>query len=124
MVKTGTKVYSSSVGDHVILTYSCCEQCKYCMNGETSYCNDFETGNFGVGRSDGSKAFSTASGPVTSHFFGQSSFAHYAIVMASSVVKINHEVPLNLVAPLGCGIMAGAGGKCNQSQSFNSQFRY
>lgn len=48
---------------------------------------------------------------MTSHFFGQSSFAKVAVVNENCVVRVAKDVPLNLVAVLGCGIMTGAGGK-------------
>lgn len=96
----------------MLLTYTCCGECKYCKNHESSFCYDFEKGNFGVGRSDGSKAYSNEDGgEITSHFFGQSSFSKYAVVMATSVVKIDKSLPLDDLAPLGCGIMTGAGGE-------------
>jgi aryl-alcohol dehydrogenase len=117
VIKTGSNVHTTVPGDHVILTYSCCGECKYCTNHESSFCYNFEKDNFGVGRSsDGSKAYSNEAGPVTSHFFGQSSFSKYAVVMARSVVKIDKELPLEFLAPLGCGIMTGAGGKCSKTQ--------
>ncbi|PMD24588.1 aryl-alcohol dehydrogenase [Hyaloscypha hepaticicola] len=113
IVKTGPKVNNTNTGDHVILTYSCCGDCKYCHNQETSYCYDFEKDNFGFQRHDGSKSYSTKDGPVSSHFFGQSSFSKYAAVKAKSVVKIGKDLPLDSLAPLGCGIMTGAGAMLN-----------
>lgn len=38
------------------------------------------------------------------HFFGQSSFASHALVDARSVVKVAPDAPLELLAPLGCGV--------------------
>lgn len=99
----------------MILTYTCCGDCKYCKNHESSYCYDWERDNFGVGRLDGTKSYSTKDGVITSHFFGQSSMANYAIVMAQSVVKVDKALPLDDLAPLGCGIMTGAGGECLSS---------
>ena len=99
------------MGDHVVLTYSCCGECKYCLRKETSYCYDFEKDNFGFQRHDGSKSFSTKDGPVSSHFFGQSSFSRFAVVKSHSVVKVRKDLPLDSLAPLGCGIMTGAGGE-------------
>jgi aryl-alcohol dehydrogenase len=113
IVNIGSKVHNTSPGDHVILTYTCCGDCKYCKNHETSYCYDWERDNFGVGRADGSKSYSIEGEAVTSHFFGQSSMAKYAVVMAQSVVKVNKFLPLESLAPLGCGIMTGAGGKAH-----------
>ncbi|WP_052493417.1 zinc-binding dehydrogenase [Rhodococcus sp. MEB064] len=51
--------------------------------------------------------------PVTSHFFGQSSFATFATVAARSVVKVRKDVPLDVLGPLGCGIQTGAGAVLN-----------
>lgn len=66
-----------------------------------------------MGRADGSKAYSTKDGgSITSHFFGQSSFSKYAVVMATSVVKVDKSLPLEDLAPLGCGVMTGAGCEC------------
>ncbi|RDL41438.1 uncharacterized protein BP5553_01417 [Venustampulla echinocandica] len=114
VVKTGSKVRTTSPGDHVLLTYTCCGNCKYCNNKDTSYCYDWERDNFGVGRADGSKSYAEKSGAaITSHFFGQSCFAKYAVVAANSVVKVDKDLPLDLLAPLGCGIMTGAGAMLN-----------
>ncbi|CZT11553.1 related to zinc-containing long-chain alcohol dehydrogenase [Rhynchosporium graminicola] len=114
VVRIGAAVTNVSTGDHVLLTYSSCGNCKYCKNHESSFCYDFEKANFGVGRSDGSKAYGTEDGSaITSHFFGQSSFSKHSIVMASSVVKIDRSLPLEDLAPLGCGIMTGAGAMIN-----------
>lgn len=100
-----------SVGDHVVLTYTNCGTCKHCSNHDTSFCKDWERDNFGVGRSDGSKSYSSKEGEaITSHFFGQSSFAKHAVVSQNSLVKVDKNMPLKILAPLGCGIMTGAGG--------------
>jgi len=118
VVKIGSKVHNTSPGDHVILTYSCCGNCRYCDNHETSYCDVWERDNFGFKRHDGTKAYSTKDGPISSHFFGQSSFSKYAVVKALSVIKVDKNLPLDSLAPLGCGIMTGAGGKCSKSLDF------
>lgn len=44
-----------------------------------------------------------------SRFFGQSSFARHTIVHRTSIVKVPQETPLELFAPLGCGIQTGVG---------------
>lgn len=46
-------------------------------------------------------------------FFGQSSFATYSVVNQRSIVKVDKDVDLSLVAPLGCGIQTGAGSVTN-----------
>jgi aryl-alcohol dehydrogenase len=61
-------------------------------------------------RLDGSTSLRDASGlPIHSHVFGQSSFAARAVVPVRNVVKVDSDLPLTLLGPLGCGIQTGAG---------------
>jgi len=50
---------------------------------------------------------------VGGRFFGQSSFATHAIATERNVVRVDDDVPLELLGPLGCGIQTGAGGVIN-----------
>ncbi|MBI3676497.1 MAG: zinc-binding dehydrogenase [Proteobacteria bacterium] len=50
---------------------------------------------------------------VFGHFFGQSSFAEFAIAEARSAVKVPSDLPLPTLAPLGCGVSTGAGAVFN-----------
>ena len=50
---------------------------------------------------------------VRDHFFGQSSFATYALANERNVVKVSSDVPLERLSPLGCGIQTGAGAVMN-----------
>src|SRR6185437_14639136 len=62
---------------------------------------------------DGSTALSRDGAPVHSHFFGQSSFATHAIARERNVVKLDPALPLEVIAPFGCGIQTGAGAVLN-----------
>jgi aryl-alcohol dehydrogenase len=69
---------------------------------------------FGGSRLDGSSALSRSvpgRSPETvhGHFFAQSSFATYAIATERNIVKVPDSLPLELMAPLGCGLQTGAG---------------
>jgi len=48
-------------------------------------------------------------GGVRGHFFGQSSFASHTLATERNIVKVPEELPLELLAPLGCGLQTGAG---------------
>ena len=53
---------------------------------------------------------------VTSHFFGQSTFARHVVVDVSSVVKVPEQyadVPWETLAAFGCSVMSGAGAVLN-----------
>jgi aryl-alcohol dehydrogenase len=50
---------------------------------------------------------------VSASFFGQSSFATYALSYERNTVKVRKDAPLELLGPLGCGIQTGAGAVLN-----------
>lgn len=107
--KVGAKVSSVKPGDHVVLSYTYCGACAPCDHHHQNYCQHFAPLNFVGMRGDGSKALRDDSGAVSSHFFGQSSFASYALAYENNVIKVRQDAPLELLGPLGCGIQTGAG---------------
>lgn len=109
----GPGVTKVAVGDSVLLSFDHCGQCANCASGLPSYCTNFFGANFGGRRADGSSAFSLDGAPISSHFFGQSSFANYANVTVNSIVRVPSTAPLEILAPLGCGIQTGAGAVLN-----------
>lgn len=109
----GDDVEGFSVGDKVVIGPAYCGHCEQCVAGHPMYCVSFYDKNFGAQRPDGSKAFSDENGPVGSHFFGQSSFAEFTNVPARGAVKVPNDVPLDILGPLGCGIMTGSGAVLN-----------
>jgi len=112
----GDEVTTVAVGDHVLLAAAYCGKCARCRSGQMAYCENLFAADFGGRRSDGTTAFSSAEEPVSSHFFGQSSFASHANVVEESLVKLDPDVPLDIVAPLGCGLQTGAGTVLNELQ--------
>jgi len=105
----GEGVRGFAVGDHVLLSGSSCGTCPSCVAGRPTYCDLAMPMNFGGKRLDGSTALSCDGEAIHSHFFGQSSFATHSIVPERTAVKIDRDVPLDLAAPLGCGVITGAG---------------
>ncbi len=112
--RVGSGVSKVSEGDHVIVVFSCCGECKYCDRKQSCYCDLWFQYNFGIGRLDGSKVFSKDGKRITSHFFGQSSFAKHILVAQNGLVKVDKDIPFDKLAPLGCGVMTGAGGESNR----------
>ena len=70
-------------------------------------CERFWDANFGFQRLDGTNSLQQSG--VHGHFFGQSSFATHTLVTERNLVKVSKDLPLDLLAPLGCGLQAGAG---------------
>ncbi|WP_428311880.1 NAD(P)-dependent alcohol dehydrogenase [Hydrocarboniphaga sp.] len=110
----GAKVSRVKPGDHVVLSFNSCADCPSCNQGKPAYCYNFMASNFaGVRLSDGSTALSQKGHSVHANFFGQSSFASYAIAHERNTVSVDTSVPLELLGPLGCGIQTGAGAVIN-----------
>lgn len=109
----GPGVTKVAVGDAVLLSFDHCGDCANCASGLPAYCVNFFGANFGGRRVDGSTGFSLDGAAVSSHFFGQSSFSQYSNVSVNSLVRVPASAPLELLAPLGCGIQTGAGAVLN-----------
>lgn len=101
-----------SVGDLVILSAASCQNCLYCKTGHPAYCANHAAvtlhanePNF-VLASDRSKI-------IGGGYFGQSSFASPVPVKVSCAANVTRMIKdaeeLIKYAPLGCGIMTGAG---------------
>ncbi len=79
MRAVGKGVTRLSPGDSVIVGFSSCGHCSRCDAGLPSYCREFPVLNYAGTRLDGSTAITCGGERVSSHFFGQSSFASLAI---------------------------------------------
>ncbi|KAK7423658.1 hypothetical protein QQX98_000848 [Neonectria punicea] len=79
------------VGDHVLLSFNVCGQCKQCLADNPSCCHIHSPVN------------------LARQCFGQSSFARMSVVAERSVVKCPYPESLAYFAPLGCGFQTGAG---------------
>jgi aryl-alcohol dehydrogenase len=108
--RVGTAVTKVAPGDRVAMTFRSCGQCDRCMSGDPAYCYSMPALNYIGMRPDGSKAIRQGETAVSSNFFGQSSFATYALAYERNVLKLPDDLPFPLAAPLGCGVQTGAGG--------------
>ncbi len=109
----GAEVRTVKPGDKVVLTFDSCGACGFCAEGQPAYCIEQEARNFRGVRADGSTRARRGDTPVRANFFAQSSFATYALARERNVVKVPDSAPLDIVGPLGCGIMTGAGAVLN-----------
>ncbi|WP_420467717.1 NAD(P)-dependent alcohol dehydrogenase [Panacagrimonas sp.] len=110
----GSGVTTLKAGDHVVLSFNSCAHCPSCDDQQPAYCFNFIPNNFsGVRPADGSSALSQDGAQIGGNFFGQSSFGSYAVAHERNAVKVDPQVPLELLGPLGCGIQTGAGAAVN-----------
>jgi aryl-alcohol dehydrogenase len=109
--RVGAAVTKVKPGDRVVLGFASCGHCTRCAEDLPSYCRDFPALNYAGARPDGTSPIAIAGTPASANFFGQSSFAAYAIATERNVVRIDApDVPIELLGPLGCGFQTGAGG--------------
>ncbi|MEW2048872.1 NAD(P)-dependent alcohol dehydrogenase [Streptomyces sp. NPDC005476] len=110
----GSAVTGVAPGDHVVLSFTSCGDCRNCHGGHPAYCATWLPMNLiGGRRADGTSTISRDGEPLGGHFFGQSSFAERALVDERSLVKVDPDVPLESIAPLGCGVQTGVGAVWN-----------
>ncbi|GAA4324756.1 NAD(P)-dependent alcohol dehydrogenase [Streptomyces venetus] len=110
----GSAVTGVAPGDHVLLSFTSCGDCRNCRGGHPAYCATWLPLNLlGGSRADGSNTISRDGEALGGHFFGQSSFAERALADERSLVKVDPDVPLEAVAPLGCGVQTGVGAVWN-----------
>ncbi|MEV8361597.1 NAD(P)-dependent alcohol dehydrogenase [Streptomyces niveus] len=114
VVETGGPATGLNVGDHVVLSFDSCGHCRNCLGAAPAYCDSFAALNLFGGRTEHAARFTDAAGgALAPRWFGQSSFAEYAMVPARNAVRVDPSLPVELLGPLGCGFLTGAGAVLN-----------
>lgn len=111
--KVGEGVKRIEPGDHVVLSFASCGHCENCLTGHPTVCTEFNELNFGGKMEDDTHRLHQHNQELST-FFGQSSFATYAVANERNVVKVDKDVDLALLGPLGCGIQTGSGTVLNK----------
>ncbi|GAB5894710.1 NAD(P)-dependent alcohol dehydrogenase [Mycolicibacterium mageritense] len=96
------------IGEQVVLTFASCGSCANCAAQRPAYCDHATDLNM-RGRRGESSALRLDGAPVTDGFFGQSSFATYAIAGSRNAVALSDPIDPALAAPLGCSVQTGVG---------------
>ena len=108
----GDAVTVARPGDRVVMSFNSCGDCPSCAVDAPTYCYNFFPNNWIGTRPDGSPTMFAGGVPMNANFFGQSSFASHAIAHQRNVVRVPDSaahLPLERLAPIGCGLMTGAG---------------
>ncbi|MCC8088663.1 MAG: NAD(P)-dependent alcohol dehydrogenase [Rikenellaceae bacterium] len=111
--KVGSGVTKVKPGDHVILAPASCGVCEFCLKGHPSYCKYFNLLNVSGHRPDNTTEYHINGKDISGHFFYQSSFATYSLATERNVIKIQDDVPTEMMGPLGCGLQTGSGSVLN-----------
>jgi len=110
----GEGVTDVASGDRVVLSSDYDGTCRDYRDGHPEFYESFFPYDFGGARpADETSPISQDGEAISGRFFGRSSFATRAVAAERNVVPVDHDVPLELLGPLGCGIQTGAGGVIN-----------
>src|SRR5258707_4176698 len=108
--KVGSDVNYVKPGDHVVTCLSVfCGTCDNCTTGRTVLCTD-TTVKMLPGQSN---RLSWARSEKLNQFLTLSSFAEQMLVHENAIVKIRKDMPLELAALIGCGVITGYGAVVN-----------
>ena len=98
------------VGDHVVLTFvPACGVCGPCNAGTPALCRPAATANTAGHLLAGGSRLHRGDGEVVHHHLGVSAFATHAVVARGSAVRIDPDLPLEVAALVGCGVLTGVG---------------
>jgi S-(hydroxymethyl)glutathione dehydrogenase/alcohol dehydrogenase len=101
----GEQVTQFKPGDHVVTCLSVfCGHCEYCTTGYLSLCSTTD-----VKMLPGVAKRMRWKGQHLNQYLNLSSFAEQMLVHENAVVKIRPDMPLDLAALLGCGVLTGYG---------------
>lgn len=99
--RVGSAVRKVVLGDRVALSFLSCGHCLSCDYDSPAYCHSMALLSFGGKRADGSKILRDESGEISGSFFGQFSFATFALASERNAVKVPDDVPLEIMGMLG-----------------------
>lgn len=106
----GDHVTDLEPGDHVVVSFvPPCGKCGYCVRGKAYLC-EVHTVNAFV-----SPRFEVNGEPVFG-FAGCGTFAEEMVLPREGAVRIPPDVPFELAALLGCGVLTGVGAVLNTAQ--------
>jgi len=101
----GEAVTHVKPGDHVVTCLSVfCGHCEFCITGRQVLCS-----NTAVKMPPGAARRLRLKGEHLNQFLNLSAFAEQMLVHENAVVKVREDMPMDLAALLGCGVLTGYG---------------
>jgi S-(hydroxymethyl)glutathione dehydrogenase/alcohol dehydrogenase len=111
VVEVGQGVRSVAPGDHVVVSWiPMCGHCFFCTRHQPYLCLTYRRV---VGRMDDGATRLTRDGVEITAGFNAATFAEEAILREQSLVRIPKDVPFEVAALIGCGVLTGVGAALN-----------
>jgi len=104
--EVGPGVTDLAAGDHVIVSFvPACRKCRMCLRGSSNLCE-------AMGVMASTPHFLIDGQPVVG-FTGCGTFAEEMIIPEAAAVKVDDDIPLDVVSLVGCGVTTGVGAAIN-----------
>ena len=116
VVEVGEGVTKVAPGDHVSCSFvPACGICPSCAEGMQNLC-DLGAGTFGGGMiTDGTYRHHTADGTQLGTLAKLGTFSEHMLLADASVVKVEPDIPLDVVCLVSCGVATGYGSAINRA---------
>ncbi|MEM7339669.1 MAG: NDMA-dependent alcohol dehydrogenase [Actinomycetota bacterium] len=116
VTEVGPNVTKVAVGDHVSCSFvPACGICPPCAEGRQNLC-DLGARTFGGGMiTDGTYRTHTADGTVLGKLAQLGTFSEYMTVAQESVIRVEPDLPLDVVCLVSCGVATGYGSAVNRA---------
>lgn len=117
VVEVGANVTKVAVGDHVSCSFvPACGVCPPCAEGRQNLC-DLGARTFGGGMiTDGTYRTHTADGTDLGKLAQLGTFSEYMTLAQESVIKVEPDLPLEVVCLVSCGVATGYGSAVNRAE--------
>ncbi len=116
VVEAGEGVTDLKPGDHVVCTFvPSCGHCLPCQEGRPALCEPGAYANNQGTLLSGERRLHHEDREIQ-HHLGVSGFADYAVVSRRSLVKVDPEIPFEMIAVFGCAVMTGVGAVVNTAR--------
>lgn len=109
VIEVGREVKNVAVNDKVVLSWiPYCGHCRSCQRDKPQLCQTIIDPMFEGTLLDGGTRFKRGREGVYQFSF-LSTFSEYSVVPANSCIKLNYDVPKDIMALFGCGVATGYG---------------
>jgi S-(hydroxymethyl)glutathione dehydrogenase/alcohol dehydrogenase len=107
--EVGEGVTRVKAGDHVVLCWApACGSCLSCAQGLAVVCDRLDKTTYRNRLPSGATPLH-ARGQELGQFLGTGCFADYAVVAEEAAVVVDHDVPFDALATVGCAVVTGVG---------------
>lgn len=119
VVAVGPETHGWAEGDHVVFSFlAACGRCRWCAQGLQNLCDRGAAILTGTRPEDPTSFRMSLDGAPVAQTCGLSTFSEYTTVSTDSAVKVDKDLPLEVLCLLGCGVGTGWGSAVNSAEIY------